>query len=227
MEKELEIIQLAIVDDEQLFVTLLESFFALQPQTNVLLTAISGEIFLKQLEQLEQLPDIVLLDLSMKDIDGMETISILKEKFPTIKIIVVSSYYKKSCIGHMLRMGVNAFLPKGVLPMQLLEIIKIVAKIGYHFLPDQLETLSTQITPKAPKPQYTIAASITLREKEILDLICQQYTAQEIADKLFITKRTVEGHKNSLLSKIGVKNTAGLVIYAIQNNIVNINNLQY
>lgn len=219
-------IQLAIVDDEQLIVKLLESFFNEQPATNVIQTAYSGEDFLAALEQMEILPQVVLLDLRMKQLDGVETTTILKEKYPSINIIIISSHYKKSFMGYMLKTGVSAFLPKGILPQQLLEVIQAVHQTGYYFLPEQVDVMRTQITPKAPKPSLTPETSITLREKEILQLICQQYTAQEIAEHLFIAKRTVEGHKNRLLSKTGVKNTAGLVIYAIQNNLVDINSLK-
>lgn len=218
-------INLAIVDDEQLIVKLLEDFFTQQAATNVVLTAFNGRSFLDQLEQQEEKPEVVLLDLRMEEMDGLETTAILKEKHPEIRIIVISSHYKKSFMGYMLKSGVAAFLPKGILPNQLLEIIQHVYEMGYYFMPDQVDALRSHVSSKAPKPKYSIEATITEREKEIIALICQQYTAQEIADKLFIAKRTVEGHKNRLLSKIGVKNTAGLVIYAIQKQLVDISTL--
>jgi DNA-binding NarL/FixJ family response regulator len=225
MSSDSSIIQLAIVDDEQLIVKLLEVFFSQQKETNVLFSAFSGETFLEQLSALTDKVDIVLLDLRMKGIDGIEVATILKEQYPKIQVIVISSYYKKSFIGYMLKTGVSAFLPKGILPQQLLDIIKTVYQKGYYFLPEQVEIMRTQIAPKAPKPRFSLEATFTAREKEVLELICQQKTAQEIADKLFITKRTVEGHKNNLLSKIGVKNTAGLIIYAIKEKIVDVDSL--
>lgn len=218
-------IQLAIVDDEQLMVTLLKSYFNNQEGIHVLMTDNSGEQFLDQLEQSETLPNVVIMDLRMAELDGAETTAIIKEKYPSVKVIVVSSYYKKSFMGYMLKTGVSAFLPKGILPDELLEVVQNVYRTGYYFLPDQVEIIRGQVTTRAPKPKFTLEASITSREKEILSLICQQHTAQEIADKLFIAKRTVEGHKNRLLSKTGVKNTAGLVIYAIQKRIVDISTI--
>lgn len=225
MSSDTSIIQLAIVDDEQLIVKLLEGFFAQQAETNVVFSAFSGEAFLEQFSTLEKVVDIVLLDLKMKDIDGIEITNTLKEQYPDTQIIVISSHYKKSFIGYMLKTGVSAFLPKGILPQQLLEIIKTVYQKGYYFLPEQVEVMRTQIAPKAPKPKFSLETIFTTREKEVLELICQQKTAQEIADLLFITKRTVEGHKNNLLSKVGVKNTAGLIIYAIKEKIVDVDSL--
>jgi DNA-binding NarL/FixJ family response regulator len=218
-------IQLAIVDDEQLIVKLLEGFFSQQVETEVVLSAFSGEDFLEQLADFPNKIDVLLLDLRMKKLDGIEVATILKEQYPDINVIVISSHYKKSFMGYMLKTGVSAFLPKGILPQQLLEIIKTVYQEGYYFLPEQVEVMRTQIAPKAPKPKFSLETTFTTREKEILQLICQQNTAQEIADKLFITKRTVEGHKNNLLSKIGVKNTAGLIIYAIKEKIVDVDSL--
>lgn len=225
MNLESTTIQLAIVDDEQLIVKLLEGFFSQQQATTVALSAFGGKDFLQQLATQTTPIDIVLLDLKMKDMDGIEVATILKDNYPNIHVIVISSHYQKSFMGYMLKTGVSAFLPKGILPQQLLEIVKTVHQKGFYFLPEQIEVMRTQIAPKAPKPKLTLQTTLTNREKEILELICHQKTAQEIADKLFITKRTVEGHKNNLLSKVGVKNTAGLIIYAIKEKIVDINSL--
>lgn len=225
MNSDTSIIQLALVDDEQLIVKLLEGFFTQQAETEVVLSAFSGESFLEKLATFDRKIDVVLLDLRMKELSGIDVANVLKEQYPDVHVIVISSHYKKSFMGYMLKTGVSAFLPKGILPQQLLKIVKTVYLEGYYFLPEQVEVMRTQIAPKAPKPKLTLETTLTAREKEILELICQQKTAQEIADKLFITKRTVEGHKNNLLSKIGVKNTAGLIIYAIKEKIVDINSL--
>lgn len=225
MNSDTSIIQLALVDDEQLIVKLLEGFFSQQEETEVVLSAFSGESFLEKLSSFDRKIDIVLLDLRMKELSGIDVANVLKEKHPDIHVIVISSHYKKSFMGYMLKTGVSAFLPKGILPQQLLKIVQTVYQEGYYFLPEQVEVMRTQIAPKAPKPKLTLETTLTAREKEILELICQQKTAQEIADKLFITKRTVEGHKNNLLSKVGVKNTAGLIIYAIKEKIVDVNSL--
>ena len=218
-------IRLAIVDDEQLIVKLLEAFFRAKENIEVVSTAYSGEQFLEQLPKLESLPDVLLLDLRMKKIDGVEVTTTLRTQYPGIRVIVISSYYKQSFTGYMLKTGVSAFLPKGILPEQLYQIVQTVHQTGHYFLSEQIETMRTQVSPKVPKPRFSVEETITEREREILQLICQQYTAQEIADKLFIAKRTVEGHKNKLLAKANVKNTAGLIIYAIQKQLIDINTL--
>jgi DNA-binding NarL/FixJ family response regulator len=215
-------IKLAIIDDEALLVMLLSDFFSKHEQVEVVTTATDGEQFLSNLNALENKPDVILLDLQMKGMNGLETMAVLKQDYPELKIIVVSSLYKKSFMGYMLKLGVNAFLPKGVEPQLLADAVTETYARGYFFMDEQIEVMRRQISSNVPEPALTTEESLSEREIEVLKLICQQYTAQQIADKLFITKRTVEGHKSSLLLKTSAKNTAGLVIYAVQKKIIDI-----
>jgi len=214
-------IKVAIADDEELFVQLLENFLNKQAHLTCIMTALSGEELLKQIEKSPEKPTIVLLDLRMKNLDGAETVSKLKDRYPAIKCIVISSHYQKSFMGYMLRAGVNAFIPKGISPANLLKVVDSVSQKGFYFLEEQVETMRSQIKTQAPKPKLKLEEEFTEREREVLTLLCQQYTAKEIADKLFVSKRTVESHKDNLFAKTGARNLAGLVIYAIQNQLVN------
>jgi len=214
-------IKVAIADDEELFVQLLENFLNKQPHLQCLLAALSGEELLKKVEQSPDKPDIVILDLRMKNLDGAETVMMLKDQYPAIKSIVISSHYQKSFMGYMLRAGVNAFIPKGISPINLLKVIESVYQKGFYFLEEQVETMRSQIKTQAPKPKLKLEEEFTEREREVLTLLCQQFTAKEIADKLFVSKRTVESHKDNLFAKTGARNLAGLVIYAIQHQLVN------
>lgn len=213
-------IKLAIVDDESLIVELLSNFFSETNSIEVVLTANDGDEFIQKLNLNDQFPDIVLLDLRMKQLNGIETLTLLKQDFPQIKTIIMSSYYKRNLMGYMLKLGVNAFIPKGVSPEQLVEIIKAVFEKDYFFMNDQIDELRKQLSSKIPKPKLIEEQQLSSREKEVLTLICKQKTAQEISEILFLSKRTVEGHRTNLLLKTGAKNVAGLVIYAIQNKII-------
>ena len=213
-------IKLAIVDDEELIVQLLTDYFNNQKETEVIITSNDGIDFLCQLKNSTIIPDIALLDLKMKGKDGLETSIMLDKLYPQTKTIIISSFYNKSFIGYMLKNGVNAFLPKNIPPQELLKIIKQVDEVYHFFLDEQINTLRTQLSAKMPKPKFGSKDLLTDREFEVLRLICKQYTAKEIAEELFIAKRTVEGHRTNLLMKTGMKNTAGLVIYAIRENIV-------
>ncbi len=213
-------ISLALVDDDKLIVSLLSDYLHQQDGLEVVLTAESGEDFLELLETAEKIPEVVVLDLRMKQKNGIEVCTTLKAKYPDIRTIIMSSHYNKSFIGFMLKTGVTAFIPKGISQKQLVEIIKAVHLNGYYFLEEQVEIMRTQMANNTPKPVLSAQDALTKREVEILKLICYQKTAKEISKDLFIAPRTVEGHKGNLLLKTGTKNIAGLVIYAIQNKII-------
>lgn len=123
-------------------------------------------------------------------------------------------------MGYMLKLGVNAFIPKGISPEKLVGIITEVAEKDYFFMDDQIEVLRSQLSSKIPQPVLDEEIQLSDREKEVLSLICKQKTAKDISKIMYISKRTVDGHRTNLLLKTGAKNTAGLVIYAIQNKII-------
>lgn len=222
----MEKIKIALVDDDYLIVTLLKSFFNQDQSTQVVFDTTDGYQLFNYLEEKNVEPiDILLLDLKMKTIDGLEVLKKVKTFNPKLKIIVISSHYQDSSIGFMTKEGVAGFLPKGMSPFELLDIIKHVHKNGFYLNKEQMEILREQISSKVSKPHLGSNDILTEREKEIIKLLCQQKTAKEIGEHLFITQRTVEGHKNNLFSKIGVRNVAGLIVYALQKNIVAIDEL--
>ena len=222
----MEKIKLALVDDDYLIVTLLKSFFNQDQSTKVVYDTTDGYQLFNYLEEKNTEPiDILLLDLKMKTIDGLEVLKHVKTNHPDLKVVVVSSHYQHNSIGFMTKEGVAGFLPKGMSPFELLDIVKQVHKNGFYLNKDQMEILREQISSKAPKPVVKSDELLTERETEIIKLLCQQKTAKEIGEELFITQRTVEGHKNNLFSKIGVRNVAGLIVYALQKQIVTLDEL--
>jgi DNA-binding NarL/FixJ family response regulator len=216
-------IKLAIVDDEELIVSLLQEFIIQEQAIDIIITANSGNDFLNKLKASTIKPDIVLMDMRMKDKDGIDTTIEMKKIYPEIKVITISSYYKKSFMGFMMRSGVSAFIPKSISPDALINIIHEVNKKSYYFMPEQVEIMRKQISKQAPMPELNSKyLELSEREYEVLKLICEENTAQEIADKLNVSKRTIDGHRNKILFKTGAKNTAGLVMYALKNGIVDI-----
>ncbi|MXN91084.1 response regulator [Flavobacterium sp. Sd200] len=218
-------ILIAITDDDALIVSLLEGYLGNCPGIKVLFTANGGSQLFSHLAGADVLPNVLLLDLRMDGMDGIEITQHIKNLYPSIKVIVVSSHYQKTFMGFMLKTGVSAFLPKGISPVQLTDVIRTVYKQGYYFKEDQLDVLREQIPAKSPKPVLQEEELLSEREIEVLRLICQQKTAKEIGEELFITQRTAEGHKNNLFAKTGAKNIAGLVIYAIQNRHIKVEEL--
>ena len=218
-------VNVAIVDDDSLIVNLLQGFINNQEGITVSMTAQCGKSLFENLEAAQNIPDVMLLDLKMKGMDGIEISQYLKVNFPSIKIIIISSHYQLSFLGFMLQTGIAAFLPKGVSPNELVKIIRIVHEKGFYFMEEQLEVIKEELSFKSPKPILEQGNELTAREIEVLKLLTKQKTAKEIGEQLFITQRTVEGHKNNLFIKTGAKNIAGLVIYSIQHNIIKVEDL--
>lgn len=221
----MDTINVAIVDDDSLIVNLLQGFINSQKTMEVILTANCGKDLIKLLENTEILPDVMLLDLKMQGMDGIEIAQHLKANFPSIKIIIISSHYQLSFLGFMLKTGIAGFLPKGVSPNELVRIIKIVHEKGFYFMEDQISVIKEELSYVSPKHILDQGAILTSREIEVLRLLSKQKTAKEIGELLFITQRTVEGHKNNLFVKTGAKNIAGLVIYSIQHGFIRVEDL--
>ena len=215
-------IYLSLIDDDKLVVDLLKTFLHQKEGISVVSTASSGNEFIKLLENASLLPSIIILDLKMNDGNGIEVVEHLTTNYSSIKIIILSSYYKPSFLGYMLKMGVHAFLPKETDKFDLIKIIHEVFNKGHYFTSEQLEVVRSQMSNKVPILYIDSVDTISEREVEVLQLICQQYTAKEIGNKLHISSKTVETHKANLLLKTGMKNTAGLIIYAAKNKIINL-----
>ena len=217
-------IKIVILDDDSLIASLVQGFLSTQHGMEVLDTFQDGRIFLKFLEK-GTVPDILLLDLKMQGMDGVEVSQYLRDQFPMIKVIVISSHYHISFLGFMLKTGVASFLPKGVSPKELVHIVRTVYERGFYFMEDQMETIKEHLDVKSPKLIMEQGNELSNREVDVLRLLCKQKTAKEIGSLLFIAQRTVEGHKNNLFIKTGAKNIAGLIIYSIQHSIIKIEDL--
>jgi len=222
----MEKIKIALLDDDYLIVTLLKSFFGQNEMLEVVFDATDGYQLYKYLDEKDVLiPDVLLLDLKMKTVDGLEVLKQVKVKNPELKVIVISSHYQDNSVGFMAKEGVAAFLPKGISPFELIDIIRQVNDTGFYFNKKQMDVLREQISSKVPKPHIETEDALTERETEIIKLLCQQKTAKEIGEILFIAQRTVEGHKNNIFIKTGVRNVAGLIVYALQKQIVSLDEL--
>ncbi len=216
-----EMIKIALVDDETLLVEGFSIMFSNIKNIQVVKTANNGLGFLYALEESSEsdFPDIVLVDIQMKPMDGFELVEILREKYPNLKIIILSSHYKSNVFGHMIKLGVSAFIPKNATKKLLIEAIDSVYHYGVYFTQTDQEMLAKYMSSRSKKVRFNSHDLLSKRENEILKLICLEYTNQEIGSKLFISKRTVENHRHKILEKIGAKNTVGLVVYAIANDI--------
>jgi DNA-binding NarL/FixJ family response regulator len=218
------LINIALADDEALFRRGMRLILEDYPDLHILLEAANGQDLLAKIRASDELPDVLLLDLKMPVMSGIEAAEVIRREFPSILIVVVSSHISKAFILNMIEIGAAAYLGKNADPDEVVETIRMVRDKGFYYNSAAMEVIRENMMGVNPvKPQRTIETEITNREKEVLQLICEQCTTQEIADKLFISNRTVDGHRNNLLSKLGCRNTAGLVVYALQNGLARIN----
>lgn len=215
-------IRLVLVDDEKLFREGIAKVLDEYPPYQVIYSASNGQELLDELASGNKLPDIFLLDLKMKPLDGIETTKAIKKIYPESKIIILSSFYSASFINYMVRLGVNAFLPKNIDPNELIFAVDMVFEKGLYFTKEYSNAFRIQKMQMPIKPKFENKEKISKKELEVLKFICHGFSNQEVAEKTFRSVRTVEGHRQHLLDKTGAKNTAGLVVYALMHDLVNV-----
>ena len=153
--------------------------------------------------------------------DGMEATKIIRKKFDAIKVLVVTMYEDDKFIIHLMENGANGYLLKNADSEEIRKSIYAVYENGYYFNDLVNKALLKKLVNKANfKPSFNQGIDLTERELEVLKLICEEKTAAEIGKEIFLSVRSVEGIRQRLIDKIGVRNTAGLVMFAIKNNVV-------
>ncbi len=216
-----QLIKVALVNEEPLFLEGLSLLLSSCSVLNIVVKAKSAKMLLDKLQQqsLDDFPQIILMEVGLEPIGSFELVACLKKKYPDLRIIVLSAQYQQTMFGNMIGIGASAFLPKNASLEILTEAIKTVNQRGTFLRPQDQEMLSSYVRDQLNNRPSSTNHSLSEREQEVLRLICEEYTNAEIAEKLFLSKRTVESHRQRIISKAGVKNTAGLVVYAICHDI--------
>ena len=211
----MEKIKLFLVDDHKMIREGLKSFLTDQPEFEIVAEAENGIDCLNQLKSVKC--DIVLTDLNMPEMDGLELTKSIKEKFPEIKVIALTMMGESQHIKQMLSEGAMGYLLKDCGEDELIMAIKNVNAGGTYYSPEVTNVILNNIRKIKPvtSSKVTMDMPLTDREKEVLHLILKEKSNKEIADELFVSVRTVDAHKRNLLDKTGSKNVAGLVLYAI------------
>jgi DNA-binding NarL/FixJ family response regulator len=217
----MEPIRLALIDDQKLFRQSLASLINGIPDFSLVLEAENGNDCLEKLARATVLPHIALMDMQMPGMDGIELKTMLQHLYPAIKIIVLSVHANERLIGRMIDAGSSGYLVKNCDKEELVMAIHSVFKSGFYINAAVLKAIQAAAAQKAKplKGIHHIPIELSAREKEVLQLICKEYSNAEIARKLFISVRTAEGHRNNLLAKTGCRNTAGLVLFAVKYHI--------
>lgn len=217
-----DIIKIFLADDEELFRKGIYFLLNREKNIEILFEASNGKELIDQLNatDIENLPDIIMMDLKMPEINGVEATKNIRKDFPQIKIIALTSYNTKSFIANMINVGAASYLVKSSSPQDMIKTINEVSNKGFYYSESVMEVIHQNVLSSGNSKTVLDDDFLTVREKEVLELICKQQSSSEIADKLCLSARTVDGHRNNLLLKTQSKNVAGLVIFAIQNKIV-------
>ncbi len=213
----MEKIRIIIADDHQLFRNGLKLLLNSFSEFEVTGEASNGEEFLKLLQNTPV--DIALMDINMPEMDGIEATRKGLKMCPSLNIIALSMYGEDEYYYKMIDAGVKGFLLKDSDISEVREAIITVIKGGSYFSQELLYNVIQKIK---LREQETKTAVLSKREKEILLKICEGMSNQEIAETLFISKRTVDKHRANLLGKTNSKNTASLILYAIRNKLIEI-----
>ena len=204
---------LIIADDHKMFIDGLLSILNDAPEFSVTTTAKNGAQVIKYLE-INGTGDLHLLitDLSMPEMDGIELNRMVKEKYPTLKTLVVSMHIDGGMIEKLIQNNVDGYVPKNAEKDELLTAMRTIVK-GEKYFSQEIKRAYTDAMFDNKKQEKV---HLTDREKEVLKLIADEYTTQEIADELFLSKHTIESYRKNLISKLQVKNLAGLTKHAIK-----------
>src|SRR5665647_449542 len=210
-------IKIALADDHQLFRNGLKILLGSFNEFEVVVEASNGNELLRALETSPA--DIVLMDISMPEMDGVEATGILSRQMPGTRVIALSMYGEEEYYYRMVYAGAKGFILKDSDITDVHDAIIAVHKGGNYFSQELLYHVINRIK---NREQEVKSSSLSKREKEILLKICEGLSNHEIADSLFISKRTVDKHRANLLAKTGSKNTASLILYAIKNRLIEI-----
>ena len=212
-------IKVGIADDHKIFRK--GVILSLRQYTNItfVFEAENGEELLKELETTQ--PDVILMDLRMPGKDGIETTKEVSKRFPDVKVLILTMFEDERFVSHLMENGANGYLLKNADPAEIKKAIMEVMARGYYlnnFVNRVLLKKSANKTKAIPSLNSEIVMSD--KEKEVVRLLCMEYTAAEIAQKMEISPRTVESIKDRLMERFGLKNTAGLVFFAVKNNMI-------
>lgn len=212
-------IKVAIADDHKIFRK--GVILSMRSYSNIkfVLEADNGEELLAKIPEFE--PNVVLCDLKMPIKDGIDATKLITKNFPNIRVIILTMYEDERFVGHLMDCGAAGYLLKNTDPVEINKAIIDVMRTGFYLNPFVNKVLIKKNYSKQKfNPSLTSEVVLSEREKEVLTLVCMEFTAAEIAGKMEISTRTVEAIKDRLMERFGVKNSVGLVFYAMKNSLI-------
>ncbi len=213
------IIKVAIADDHKIFRK--GVILSMRTYTNIkfVMEADNGEDLIEKIP--ESMPDVILCDLKMPVKDGIDATKIISKTYPQIRVIILTMFEDERFVGHLMDCGAAGYLLKNTEPAEIKRAIMDVVRTGFYLNPFVNKVLIRKNYSKQKfNPSLTSEVVLSDREKEVLTLVCMEFTATEIAGKMDISARTVEAIKDRLMERFGVKNSVGLVFYAMKNQLI-------
>ncbi|MCH2198921.1 MAG: response regulator transcription factor [Flavobacteriales bacterium] len=208
-------IRVGVTDDHQLILNGISDLLQSIDDIQVVGKWLSDAATRKGFE--EEVPDVLLLDINLPDGDGIELCKVYKKEHPEMKVIALTTFNQAVMVRNMIKNGASGYLLKDTTQEELISAIREVME-GKEYLQSKIKDILLQDA--LGKPSVGYIPKLTRREKEVLELVIDELTTAEIAEKLFISPKTVESHRLNLIQKLGVRNTAGLVKEAINKGLV-------
>lgn len=211
----MEKISIYIADDHRIFAEGLENILSTEEAFTILGIARNGKQLLSMVQN--QVPNIVLLDITMPEMDGEETAKELLENFPQVKILMLTMHNTIDFIAPLLKMGVHGYALKNTGKAELVMAITTLMEKGNYYSSEIAHKLATELREYDEKQ-----VKLTQRELEVLQLVFEGLSTTEISERIFLSPRTVETHRSNLLSKTGTNNTAHLIHYALKKGLIKV-----
>jgi two-component system invasion response regulator UvrY len=215
-------VKLAIVDDHKLFRDGLAELIGGFSDYKVIIEADNGNDFIEQLA-VKEIPDIILLDINMKEMDGFETAEWIKAHHPEMKVLVLSMYENENAIIRMLKSGARGYILKDIRKKELEQALFSLVSKGYYYtemVTGKLIHIVSTLDEVKPGQSLKDLISMNQREIEFLKLACTELTYKDIAEKMCLSVHTIDGYRDALFEKLNVRSRIGLVLYAVKNKIV-------
>lgn len=214
----------ALADDHVLIRNGLAGLINSFTDYEVLFQATNGQDFIEQLSSsTHKLPDIALLDINMPKKDGYETAHWIKQHHPGIKILALSMYDNENYIIRMLKNGARGYILKDAEPTELKSALDSIIQKGYHYSELITGHLINTLNKFDEDPKTKNALLVTDKELEFLHYICTELSYKEIADRMYLSPRTIDGYRDAMFDKLNIKTRVGLALYAVKNGLVNLN----
>jgi len=227
-------IKIGIVDDHNLFRKGLITLINLADKQNylIVLEAENGKDMMKKLDK-KALPDILLLDIDMPNMDGFETMIWLKEHYPGISVLVVSMVESEESIVRMLRLGVKGYLSKDIEVEDIHQALQAIYNKGFYYtdfltgkLIDSLQNDNLEKNGSDELCENMIWQQINENERKFIRLACSDLTYDKIAEKMFLSPKTIDGYRGAVFNRFNIKNRSGLVLFALKNKLFTVEEIQ-